>query len=308
MSGLCASLRRRCVADLLHRHRIHYGLLTLTALLAAAAFLTIEVRGHSPGPRTGQVITVLSWLPETVVWRPGVTTVLKGLFFAGAGLWLAQWLLPWSSWLAAAAFTSLVALHQERATFVDHVFHVPNMVLLLYATWSHVYAARIRAARRAGRFWSARLYPRWVHKVSLAYVAWFYTLAGVSKLWDGGLDWPNGVSMQIWAALWGRSVTPVAWILDSRELAVLLQWATLILETGAFLSLFWLPARIAFGLGLLGFHLGQHVVFGWAFYGNLVIIGLTFLPVFERMTGVLGVAAPPPLLSGNRRNKAPLSD
>lgn len=259
----------------------HYGQLVLWLVVGLAAFLTTQTHGGLVGSRGAQIVSPLSLLPDKMVFSESVLVFLKYVFFVFSLLWLAQRLLPLSSWVAATSFTLIVALYQEQRPYVDHMFHMTNMVLWIYALWYHFYADAIRRSLSASRFWKSHLFPRWVYSLTLAYIALFYTFAGISKCIDGGLDWPNGVSMQLWVLLWGKKDSHlVELVLSNRALAKSLQWGALVLETGALLMLPFPRLRPVFGFGLVGFHIGQQLIFGWAFHGNMVLVAVTCLPVF----------------------------
>jgi hypothetical protein len=271
------------LARLGERGRPLYGQVTLWALLAGAVplagyFLTHHGGSHPRGQRAGPA-TLLSGLPDALLLDRRVFLGCGLLFFAGAALWLARRALPWSSWLAALAFTALVALYLESASQATHVAHLTNQLLLVYALWYHVEARAIRAADRAGRFWSTPLYPRWAHELSVLAVGLFYGWAGLSKLLASGLAWPNGTSLQLWVRLFGDAE---AWasrlILADRRVAEAMQWLALLGETSGLLAIVWPRARPLVGATLIAFHLGQIAVFGWGFHANLLILALVLLP------------------------------
>jgi hypothetical protein len=269
------------------RSRLHYGLLVLLTLLVCGGVLCAYFVFYRPEPgaaaeRAAGPATWLSWLPETALhWRP-LSWLCGGLFMAGAVLWAAQRALPWSGWLTALSYNAAVALFLENARQATHVGHITGMMLLLYALWYQLYSADIRAALAAGRFWIAPLYPRWVAGAGVFYLGLFYGLSGVMKWLTSGPGWANGVSLQLWAQLFGD---PHSWftqaILGDRRVAVLLQWAALIGETSGLLAVISRRARPWVGLLLLSFHLGQIAVFGWGFHANMILIVLLFFPFDE---------------------------
>jgi hypothetical protein len=266
------------------RSRPHFGVLSLWALLACALplcmyFLTHWGGPHPHGDRIGPA-TVLSFLPDALLLNQRVFLGCGVVFVASALLWALQRLLPWSSWLAALSFTAVVALYLENSSQATHVAHVTNMLLLVCALWYHFYSDEIRAALRERRFWKTPLYPRWAHAASVFSLGLFYGFSGLTKWWQSGWGWPNGVSLQLWTNLWGDPESPwTQLILENRTFAAGLQWAALLAETSGLLAIvsWWLRPWI--GLALIGFHIGQIAVFDWGFHANMVALALFCLPV-----------------------------
>jgi hypothetical protein len=265
------------------RSRPHYGQLTLVVLLVCGLAFCWYFQGHygetrTSDERTGPV-SVFSFLPDAVLLNRPVFRLCGVLFAAGAVLWAGKLWLPWSGWLAALSFTAVVALYLENASQVTHVAHLTNTLLIVYALWYHFYARDIRAAARAGRFWTTPLFPRWVYSLSVFSVGMFYGWSGLSKLLANGPGWANGVSLQLWVSLFGdpHSVC-TRLILSDRRLATALQTLTLVGETGGFLAIVVPGVRPLVGVTLIGFHLAAISVFGWGFHANLLLVGLVFLP------------------------------
>lgn len=266
------------------RSRPHFGQLTLWLLLLCAQPLCGYFLLHWGGPLSamGQRIgpaTVLSGLPDLILHSRLSILILSGLFVFGSLLWMAQVWIPWSGWMSSLSFTGVVALYLENSTQATHVAHATNMVLLIHALWYHCYASEIRSARAEGRFWTTLLYPRWVHALSVFYLGMLYGCSGLMKLLSSGPGWANGVSLQLWTNLWGDETSFfTSLILNHRWFAQLLQFSTLIGETGGFLAIVSRRCRPVIGLLLIGFHIGAISVFGWGFHANLLLLILFFLP------------------------------
>lgn len=282
------------------RSRPLYGQVLLWILLANGVALAywFEMNRLPPPPgavRTGPA-TVFSFLPDELLANWTLFRICGVLYLLGALLWAGQLLLPWSSWLAALSLTATIGLYMENTIQATHVGHLTNLLLLVLALWYQCYHRDIAAARQAERFWTTPLFPRWVHFLCLYTIALFYTWAGLSKLLEGGLAWPNGVSLQLWTHLWGSPTSP--WthlVVSNRLVAILLQVGTLLTELGACLALLSPRLRPWIGLGLLGLHYGIVSVFGWAFHFNALLIALVFLPVDRWLSRwPLPTAAPAP--------------
>jgi hypothetical protein len=255
---------------------------TVTWVLLAAcyvlAFLRFDVAiGERQGPAT-----LLAWLPASLLASDALFHAFRVMLVAGATLWLLGRGLPWSCWLATLGFTGLWSMHMENTTNGAHIFNAANQLLVVQSLWYTFFAGEIREANREGRFWSTPLYPNWAFLLGLLYLGLFHTFAGLAKLLHSGLDWPNGVSLQLWAYWDGR---PGSWtrelMIHHRPLVVALQWLTLVFETAAIVGVFSRRLRPWIGLMLVSFYIGVVLTFDYGFHLNLVLTALYFLP-FDR--------------------------
>lgn len=257
-------------------------LLHVVLLLAGLVF-TAYFAVHSPATQAGALrmgpATVLSWLPDALVLDPRLRYACFAVYVVAAGIWLAGRLVPWSGWLAAVAFTSAMALHHEAWDQTNHTTHLTAVLLITCALWYHFEASGIRRARAEQSFLSTPLYPRWAYELSILTVGLFYGWAGLSKLLDSGLGWPNGVSLQLWVREFGDPSSLFgAALLANRPLAVALQVTTLAVELAALLAIVIPRLRLLVGLGLTAFHAGVVLVFGWGFHANAVIVLILLIP------------------------------
>ena len=281
-------------------HRPVFGQATLWILLLCAqplawyfqsnwhTYTLGDVAGqtHFLDSRTGPA-SILSILPDWFLLNPIPMQLAGVLFTLGSILWAGGWLVPYSGWLTSLAFTIQVALYMENSTQATHVAHLTNMMLLLYAAWYQCLGQEIRAALRAGQFWTTPLYPQWVHTLAVFYIGLFYGMSGLMKLWTSGPGWANGLSLQLWVKLWGNpNSLATQLILDHRWMARLLQITTLVGETGGLLAIVSRPARIVVGLLLISFHVGAIAVFGWGFHANLILLALFFFPCDRWLTAL----------------------
>jgi hypothetical protein len=242
------------------------------------AFLRFEqIPGSPQGPAT-----VIAWLPESVLHSDATFYAFRGLLLIGATLWLFNRALPWSCWLATLGFTGLWSMHMETTTNGAHIFNAANQLLIVQSLWYTFFAADIRQALAEHRFGTTPLYPRWVYLLGLFYLGLFHTSAGLAKLAASGLDWPNGVSLQLWAYWDGR---PGSWLrevmINCRPLVQFMQWLTLIFETVAIVGLFSRRLRPWIGLMLVSFYIGVVLTFDYGFHMNLALTALFFFP-FDR--------------------------
>lgn len=270
-----------------------FGQVVNWVLIASALLLVCLPFEVHPGDPAEMPATVLSWLPHSWATAAAGFWFCRGVVLVGALLWLAQRWLPWSCWLTTIGFTALWSLHVETTHNTAHIFNMTNMLLVIQSLWITAEAPAIREALREGRYFDTPLLPRWVVLAGIAYIGIFHTAAGLSKFAFSGPDWANGTSLQLWTHLWGHTWAPTTWIvLGSRRAAVLLQWATLIIETAGILAL--IPAlRVWIGLGLLAFYAGVLLTFDYGFHLNALFTALYLLPfdrwlakVFERRRSI----------------------
>ena len=214
------------------RSRPHYGQLVLwTVLLCACRPLPLfrVVLGRKtrrqrprPQPRVAAFLPARGGDPEPRRLRR-LRRAVRGRRRA---LVLATAACRGPAWATALSFNAVVALYFENSSQETHVAHVAGAFLFIYALWYHFYRREIRDADREGRFWATPLYPRWVYFLTVFYLGLFYGLSGFNKIATSGLSWANGVSLQLWAELFGdKSSVFTQMILSSRTAAAAMQWA-----------------------------------------------------------------------------------
>jgi len=275
------------LARLEERTLPQFNQLVIWLLLATAAILAAWPFQVTAGQRQG-VVTLLWWLPDSVVTSDTTWHFFRGLLVAGIVLWsLAPWLpwsLPWSCWLTVIGFTGRWSLHVETTYNTSHIFHLANMLLILQAIWITGDARLIKQTLAAGTYWQTPLVPRWVSLTSIAYIGLFHSAAGISKLFFSGPAWANGTSLQLWTYLWGRRWSPTTQLmLSSRSFTRALQVFTLIVESS---GLFAIVPRLRpwIGLALLGFYAGVLATFDYGFQFNAILTAVYFLPVESWLT------------------------
>jgi hypothetical protein len=231
-----------------------------------------------PGNRQGPA-TLLSWVPAEVLQSDAPFYAARLALLVGATLWLLNLALPWSCWLTTLAFTALWSLHMETTTNGAHIFNAANQLLVVQSLWYTFLHRELARARAAGKFSTTPLYPNWVFWLGLFYLGLFHTAAGLAKFAESGFDWPNGVSLQLWAYWDGR---PGSWMrelmIQCRPLVVILQWLTLIFESAGILGLFSRRLRVFIGIMLVSFYAGVLLTFDYGFHFNLVLTALYYLP------------------------------
>lgn len=259
--------------------RPHLGQLVTWGLIYLAIAHSPRLPLSLDAPRAPGPVSVLSFLPDALLSSALVFDASLAILFVAGVIWALQVLLPWSSWLTVAACTVVGALHVENASRVHHVFHLTHVLLFVHALWYHFHHREIREALRRGVFWQSEICPAWAFHLSVLCIGAFHTFAGVSKLMTSGVQWADGVSLQLWLHLWGRRDSVLSsFLLAHRDAAVWLQVATLVVETGAVLAIVSARLRVAVGVGLLGLYAGISESFGFLFQYNAVLVAAFLLP------------------------------
>lgn len=256
----------------------HVGQFVLWGLLLhAMVFLRVDLP-LSEGLRNSPA-TVLSFLPEAILTAPLAFHFFRWLLVVAGILWALQLLVPLSAWVCVFAYTITVAIIFENSSQIDHTRNLANLVLFVHAMWYHFYAGDIRTALSRNVFWISRVYPWWIHCLSLYCIAIYHSNAALSKLLQSGIQWPNGLSLQLWVHLMGREpslANPV--ILSSRTGASLMQWAALLVEASAIVAVFCPRLRVPIGVALLGLYVGIADSFGFSFMLNGFLVAAFFFP------------------------------
>lgn len=279
-------------------------------LVAHAMFVGVEFEGvvYTPtavdhvyptavplaGVERYRSISLLSFLPSEILHSPTLYTLGLAGYFLCATLWALQIWPRWSAPLAAGLYTATMALFWERGSFIAEWWNTVNVIVLIFAAWYFFHGHAISRALRAGTFWRTPLFPAWVHWLCMFAVAWFFTQAGWRKLLVSGWDWTDGTSLQLsvhWAQFKFGPTPFVAiqeLVMQNRSLAHLLNVATIVIESTAFLSLVPLlfPRLIAvrwlYGLALVGFFLGVTTMFGTWYFESLFFMAAIILWPFDR--------------------------
>lgn len=239
---------------------VRFGLLSTRVLLIGAIILAFcpfhpdQVAGVGDNPQT---VTFLSGLTPELLSHPGLMWGLRITLFFSALLWFFCVLAPVSCWITTLSFLGLWAVRTENSIYSPHIFHVAIMLTLIHAVWFTFYGRQIRMAYKSGATTTTYAYPYWVFWLSVFYIGWFHTLAGIAKLRTHGWEWANGTSLQLWTHAFGYQPSPVTqWIVNDHRMAMLLQQGTLVIETAAILVVLGRPFRWILGLLLLAFYGG----------------------------------------------------
>ncbi len=281
MSGSEKRFLSRWTNGLTDLARPGFGQTVTWLLLGFAVVLAVSPIEFAAGVRSTNAATIFAWLPEFLLRNESFFTAVRVLLIASAALWALRIAVPISCWITTILFALMWSLRMENLTNGAHIFNVTNMLLLIHALWFQFYGADMKAAAGAGKFWQTPLYPRWVFMLSVFYLGWFHTLAGVTKIIKTGFGWGNGVSLQLWTELFGETGSPFAQvILYDDRLTAWLQTGALVIECLSILCIFHWMLRYAVGLGLIGFYIGVLTTFvTFGFHFNAILVALFLLPV-----------------------------
>lgn len=271
------------VADyLLRRATPQFGQFSLWILLGLALILSVLPFEHQTGERQ-PFATMWGFLPVEILESKVFFLATRISLAITAILWGLRIGTPVTSWLTALLFSLMWALRMENVANGAHIFHVATYFLFIYAAWYHFCNREIKEAWREKKFWSTPLYPNWVFFLCLFMMGWFHSWAGWFKIYASGLDWGNGLSLQLWTSIWGHPASPTTQIiLSDRTIASIMQTGAMIFESIALLSLINRTMRVVIGLLLLGFYFGVLTTFvDYGFHFNFSIVLLFMMPVRE---------------------------
>lgn len=245
-----------------------YGQLSLWCLIATGIYYTLIAQIE---PRAiEQIVSPAALLPAEIWQSDTIFLFLKILSIGGLLLWALNFSTPTMALLGTSGLTAVVACAVTGQIYVRHQPHVINMLLIFYAIWCLTRAGERQFAPRLWGFGRAAPYPEWLFALCVLYLSTTYTFSGLTKLMSSGLDWPNGISLQLWC-LGGASDGNIArslCLFDSR-VAATLQAIVLFAESTCILAYRFPRLRPIYGLTLIGFHLSVELLFDFRFYGNI---------------------------------------
>ncbi len=260
-----------------------FGLVSLWTVLAVAVWVSTETHLHHVDWEKGSPVSVLgSILPESVLASQVLFDLSRWTLWIAAGCWSLRLLVPVSGWVTFGAYTLHASMFWENLPWFRHKFVLPALLLFIHAMWFQCYRREFRAAR--GALLSARICPAWVPFLGIYSVATFYGLAGVMKIWRGGLEWGDGLSLQLWMYRFGdEDWLLTRWILEHRTVAMVLQSGAMAIECLSFLAVVIPRFRTPLALGVIGMHIGIEFTFGIPFASNVVLVTVFLLPWTRRV-------------------------
>ncbi len=274
----------------LRREPALHAIVVYAATLFCGAYYLLTVHPRRAWAPAADVVTLLWWITDGVRYSPATPRLCAAAFA------LCLVVLPLrpvlAAWGAGLAYLGGMSVCLESWTFVDHTLQLTALVLVYAAAAITVERQAIAACPRR-ELWRTALAPAWFIGLSRLAVGGFYMWSGLGKLTVSGLGWANGLSLQLWVLAFGSPGSHVGgWLVEHREAARFLQAAVLALELAALPALAFKATRVAVGVGLIAFHLGQQILFGWAFHANTALLALLYLPVDEWCRAAAARSAP----------------
>ena len=184
-----------------------YGLVANFVLLCCSLALAFSPFEFADGVRCETPATVFFWLPDSLLGSPAFFVAVRILLVGFTLLWMFHKFTPFSCWATVFFFTLMWSLRMENVTNGAHIFNVTNWLLIVHAAWFQFYGQEITRGKNENSL-AIPCYPRWVFILCLFYIGWFHTLAGATKIWESGFDWPTGVSLQLWVNEFGWAGSP----------------------------------------------------------------------------------------------------
>ena len=235
----------------------------------------------------------VAWFPPSWVLSYDLYRAVGLVAFLSALLWIFKRLLPWAPIVCALSF-GLHVSHQESLEFNYHHELLPGVVLLtLFAGLYTLRHASFSEAIRKRRFWTENLYPQWVFVLVVVYLGLSYPSAGMIKIFLGGADSVNGLTLQLLLLRFSLTNDVETLSLFAQPLvryrvaATAAMFMTILLEAGA------MPAFVVPGLrrwwacGLMAMQTSIWLAMGILFHPNIALLTWIALP-FEKWLATLG--------------------
>ena len=251
-----------------------FGQHSIWLLLVFSVILAIQSPPNVEGERSETPATFLSQLPKEVLTSAATYEFVRWTLVLGAFGWAPQQFLPYTCWITAISAHVLIAMQLDNDWQSSHAFHITAWLLVIHALWFHYFREPISQAGKKKEFSKTPLYPRWVFLLSIFYIGIFHTLGGLTKLQTSGLNWANGVSLQLWVDNFGWHNSPTSQLLlNNRSLAWISQLTALVIQTGAILALFNRWLRFGIGVALIVGYVGLFsIFFDYALLLNCILV------------------------------------
>ncbi|HEY6197079.1 MAG TPA: hypothetical protein VI231_00585 [Candidatus Binatia bacterium] len=248
----------------------YFGVVFVFTTFALVLYYTGYV-SLGPVVQRERALTFLGFLPDRVLFSHMLFRYMKIAVVLGLACWIFHFALPFSAWLTFAAFSVLMCQTIESAYYTVHIYHIAYVSLLVVTFWYTLEYRELRRFRTAAQLYNAQ-YPEWLFFVPFFYLVVTYSYSGIIKLTRNGFGWINGTSLQLWVLMIGDSQSLATKLMvSSRTVALLVQISTLVFESTAFLTLWFRRLRPAYGVALIGMHLGVEMIFGFSFWGNIAM-------------------------------------
>lgn len=160
------------------------------------------------------------------------------------------------------------SIHLENVTGFDHNLILPTQ--FLYLSFLSLYA------------WKEKM-PLWIYHLQLFFLSLHYFGAGATKLYESGLSWVDGTTLQMSLFAWSDPQSFFSHLLIKNHMLAKGAQATILgLELIAPLILFKLTHfNRALGMILVIFHFVNEALFQYGFWPSLIFVTLSLI-IFDK--------------------------
>ena len=224
-------------------------------------------------------LSLLGFLPNSIIFNPYLFIFLKLLVIVSIVMWIFAKALPISCWTSFIGYFTLICFTVESQLYTKHMYHIVNVSLFAFLLWE---ISDTRLSNHKQRQSITDL-PFWVYFIIIFYLSLGYTFSGTMKLYFSGIDWLDGIGLQVWVFTAASDGPLRSIIIENVKIASILQCLVLIAETLCILVLFYPRLRLFFGIILVGFHISVEIMADLQFYGNILIGTVLFIitPIAE---------------------------
>lgn len=224
----------------------------------------------------GTWVTVLEWISpgfSNFIANTVVYSFIKAFFYLSSVLWVGLMIFNINKkylWVIALlnciSFLFISSAYWESRSWFGHSL-VLTFWFLLFLTMDS--------------FSEHKKHNSWPFQYGFVIYGFFYFLAGIKKLYEGGLEWMFGDSLALWHHLMGKVE------LSSTELFPVLSTLTILIEVGVVFLLLSGKKSLVLTAALLviALHLGIFFILDFNFIGHIMIslllIYLTFKENFH---------------------------
>lgn len=232
----------------------------------------VSVEGSKVMP--GTWVSVLEWVSPAltaVIMQEQIYNFLKAFFYLSSVAWVGALVLKLSKkhvWVIALlntlSFFLVSTAYWESRSWFGHSL-VLGFWFLLFLTFHS--------------FSGYKNYRAWPFQYGFLIYTWFYFLAGIKKLYEGGLEWIMGDSLALWHHMMGQVE------IVSTQVFPVLAGLTVLIEVGVIFLL--LSGRkglcLLAPILIIALHLGIYLILDFNFIGHILLsLYLIYLIVNEQ--------------------------
>lgn len=222
-------------------------------------------------PYKGEVgipATILGFFFRDQLSDPNFFNGSRYLWYIFGSLWCLNVLPRVSATIAGLSYLWFSSMLFENSPGAEiHSVHMYPMMILLYMAFYLFYGKETQKCFHPKKGIDLNVTgPRWGLELIVYTIGISHSWAGISKIMDSGLNWANGVSLQLWVYLWGLDNFMNDLVINYTTFAKFSQWSVLIVESSAVIAFFLRgKSRFLAGVLLVSFHLVNQYMWGWNF-------------------------------------------